>query len=237
MAGTAPTGATSASTTSSSPGSGGGDVKEQAQEKAQQVKEQATQQAHHVAGQVKSRVGTEVDRRSTEAGHQVSQQSSDLRSVAQQLRADGKDGPARMVDQVADRVERAGHWLTESDGQQILNDIEDFGRRNPWAVMAGGLTLGFLASRFLKASSRDRYEQRGFDGRRTADLQRQLPERAGYARPGSAPAGTGTIGDTPTTAPGTIGTGVTDPGERFTRSAGGATGPSAPPAGTGGIAD
>jgi hypothetical protein len=236
MAGTAPTGATSASTTSSSPGSGGGDVKEQAQEKAQQVKEQATQQAQHVAGQVKSRVGTEVDRRSTEAGQQVSQQASDLRSVAQQLRSDGKDAPARMVDQVADRVERTGHWLTESDGQQLLNDIEDFGRRNPWAVMAGGLALGFLASRFLKASSQDRYERRGYDGHRTGS-RGQLPERAGYAHPASAPAGTGTIGDTPTTAPGTIGTGVTDPGERFTRSAGGGTGPSAPPAGTGGIAE
>ena len=33
-----------------------------------------------------------------------------------------------------------------------------FGRRQPWAVIAGGLALGFAASRFLKASSSRRYE-------------------------------------------------------------------------------
>lgn len=206
MAETAQTGAYSASTSSS--GSGGGDVKEQAQEKAQQVKEQAKDQAQQAAGQAKSRARTEVDNRSTQLGQQVSQQASDLRSVSEQLRGQGKEGPAKVADQVATRVDSAGRWLTESDGDQLLNDLEDFGRRNPWAVIAGGVALGFLASRFLKASSRDRYERRGADGYGRADWRHQLPERAstGYG-PASAPAGAGTIGGTPTTAPGTIGPG------------------------------
>jgi ElaB/YqjD/DUF883 family membrane-anchored ribosome-binding protein len=234
MAGTAPTGAQSAPP--SSPGSGGGDVREQAQEKAQQVKDQATQQAQNVAGQARNRISQELDQRSTQLGQQASQQASDLRSVAQQLRSEGKDAPARMVEQVADRVERTGHWLTDADAQQLLHDIEDFGRRNPWAVIAGGLALGFLASRFLKASSRDRYEQRTYGRYGVADGRHQLPERTGGYRPASAPAGSGTIGDTPTTAPGTIGTPGREESGRFTRS-GGQTGPSAPPAGTGGIAE
>ena len=231
MAGTAPTAARSAPT--SSPGSAGGDAREQAQEKAQQVKEQASQQAQNVAGQAKSRIRQEVDQRSTQAGQQVTRQANDLRSVAEQLRRDGKDAPARMAEQVADRVERTGRWLTEADGQQLLNEIEDFGRRNPWAVMAGGLALGFLASRFLKASSQDRFEQRRFDRYGMADGMHQLPERTGGYRPASAPPGSGTIGDTPTTAPGTIGTPPYEEGDRFTRS-GGQTGPSAPPGGSAG---
>jgi gas vesicle protein len=233
MAGTSPTHAQS--TPTSSPGSGGGDVREQAQEKAQQVKEEATQQARNVAGQTKSRISQEVDRRSTQVGQQVSQQASDLRSVAQQLRSDWKDASARMVEEVADRIERAGHWLTEADARQLLHDIEDFGRRYPWAAMFGGAALGFLASRFLKASSRDRYEQRTFDRYGVAG-RHQLPERTGGHRPVSAPPGSGTIGGTPTTAPGTIGTPGREEGDRFTRP-GGDVGPSAPPAGTGGIAE
>jgi hypothetical protein len=37
--------------------------------------------------------------------------------------------------------------------------VEDFARSKPWAVAAGGLALGFAASRFLKASSSRRYQQ------------------------------------------------------------------------------
>jgi hypothetical protein len=145
-----------------SSGGSGGDagVKEQAQEKAQEVKDQAKQQAQQAAGQAKGRIGGEVDRRSTQAGEQVSQQASDLRSVGEKLRSEGKEGPAKVADQVADRVERVGGYLTRSDGDTILQDAEDLARRQPWAVMAGGLALGFLASRFLKASSSDRYERR-----------------------------------------------------------------------------
>jgi len=35
--------------------------------------------------------------------------------------------------------------------------VEDFGRRQPLAVVAIGLVAGFAASRFLKASSSSRY--------------------------------------------------------------------------------
>ena len=98
--------------------------------------------------------------RSTQAGEQVGQHASDLRAVAEQLREQGKDGPARVADQVAERAERAGSWMKDSDADRILGDVEDFARSNPWAVAAGGLALGFVASRVLKASSSRRYEER-----------------------------------------------------------------------------
>ena len=65
--------------------------------------------------------------------------------------------PARYVEQAADRAERLGSYLERSDGERIVRDVEDFARRNPWAVAAGGLALGFAASRMLKASSSERY--------------------------------------------------------------------------------
>jgi ElaB/YqjD/DUF883 family membrane-anchored ribosome-binding protein len=127
------------------------------QEKAREVAGQAQEKARDAAGQARGRVSEEVDRRSTQAGEQVSSNATDARSVAGELRKQGKDAPARYVEQAADRAERLGGYLQQSDGDRILRDVEDFARRNPWAVAAGGLLVGFAASRMLKASSGDRY--------------------------------------------------------------------------------
>ena len=130
----------------------------QAGEKAKEVAGQAQEQASQVADKARSSVRDQVDQRSTQAGEQISTQASDVRTVADELRKQGKEGPAKVAEQAADRAERVGSWLTESDGDRILRDAEDFGRRNPWAVAAGGLLLGFAASRMLKASSQERFE-------------------------------------------------------------------------------
>jgi ElaB/YqjD/DUF883 family membrane-anchored ribosome-binding protein len=121
------------------------------------IASQAQDKAKEAAGEARGRVREEVDRRSTEVGGRVGSSASDARSVAEELRKQGKDTPARYVDQAADRAERLGSYLERSDGERIVRDVEDFARRNPWAVAAGGLALGFAASRMLKASSSERY--------------------------------------------------------------------------------
>jgi hypothetical protein len=130
---------------------------EKTQQKAREVASQAQDKAREAAGQARGRVRDEVDTRSTQMGEQVSSNAGDVRSIADELRKQGKDTPARYAEQAADRAERLGGYLQNSDGDQILRDVEDFGRRNPWAIAAGGLILGFAASRLLKASSQERY--------------------------------------------------------------------------------
>jgi hypothetical protein len=131
----------------------GGDM----QGKAKEVASQAQDKAREAAGEARGRVREQVDQRSTDLGQRVASGAGDARSVAGELRKQGKDAPARYVEQAADRAERLGGYLEQSDGDRILRDIEDFGRRNPWALAAGGLVLGFAASRMLKASSGERY--------------------------------------------------------------------------------
>ena len=152
---------------------GGGATKQQAQEKAQEVASQAQDKAREAAGQARGRVSEQVDQRSTQIGEQVTSNAGDVRSVAEELRKQGKDTPARYVEQAADRAERFGGYLENSDGDRILRDVEDFGRRNPWAIAAGGLLLGFAASRMLKASSTERYRS----------SQRDLADRGTYGSP------------------------------------------------------
>ena len=133
-------------------------TQDQAKVKAEEVKGQAQEKAQDLSRQARGRAVEQVDQRSTQAGEQVSTVAGDVRSVGEELRRQGKDGPAKIADQAADRADRLGSYLQDSDADRILGDLEDFGRRQPWAVVAGGLALGFVASRFLKASSRQRYE-------------------------------------------------------------------------------
>src|SRR3954471_18564693 len=165
------------------------------EESMAEVTDQAKEKAQEAAGQAKGRVREQVDQRSTEAGQQVSSTAGDLRSVGEQLREQGKDTPAKLAEQAAERTERLGSYLTESDADRILGDVEDFARKQPWAVVAGGLVLGFAASRFLKASSSQRYQQRSSVQRDPAT--RSLPSQAGYGGNGA----TGGNGGTPHTTP------------------------------------
>ena len=163
----------------------------QAKEQAQQAAGQAQEQVKQQAGQAKERAREQVDQRSTQAGAKVSEAAGDARSVADELRKQGKDAPARYAEQAADRAERLGGYLQESDADRILRDVEDLGRKQPWAVIVGGLALGFAASRFLKASSTERYHEstsrpRGLPSPNGApDSSRTSPPEASFTRPGA----------------------------------------------------
>jgi hypothetical protein len=131
------------------------DVREQAQEKAQQAQDKAQE----VASKASDRARTQIDQRSTELGEKAGTTAEDIRTIGDQLRDQGKEQPAKLAEQAAGHVERVGTWLRDSDSDRLLLDVEDFGRRQPWAFALGGLVLGMAAARFLKASSTQRYQQ------------------------------------------------------------------------------
>jgi hypothetical protein len=129
-------------------------VKDQVKDKAQVAQDKA----RGAMGQARGRVSDQVDQRSTQAGERIAGTASDVRSIAEELRNQGKDAPANLAEQVASQADRVGDYLKGASGDRILRDVEDFARRQPMLVAAGALALGFAASRFLKASSSRRYE-------------------------------------------------------------------------------
>ncbi|HET8822528.1 MAG TPA: hypothetical protein VFM57_13345 [Thermoleophilaceae bacterium] len=170
----------------------------QGQEKAREVAGQAQEKVQGAAQQAKGRISEQVDQRSTQAGQQVNIVAQDVRSVAEELRSQGKEQPAQYAEQAAERVQSAGRWLEQKNGDELLRDVEDFARRNPWAVAAGGLVLGLAASRILKASSSERYRTSHANGAGTY-------ERAG------TPSGAGTLASEP------MPSGAASTGARFER--------------------
>lgn len=134
-------------------------VQERTGEVVSQAKEQVQQKAQQVRGQAGGRLREQVDQRSTQAGEQAQSIASAIRKTAGQLEQEGQGGQARVANQAAERVERMGGYLRESDADKILGDVEDFARRRPWVVGGIAAVLGFVASRFVKASSSSRYEE------------------------------------------------------------------------------
>lgn len=132
----------------------------QAQDKAQAVAGQAQDKAQAAAGQARAQLRDQIEQRSSQAGEQINQQASDLRTVSQSLREQGKDGPANAADRLAGYAERVGGYLHDRGAEQLLHDAEDLGRKRPWAAAGAGAVLGLAASRFMKASSRERYASR-----------------------------------------------------------------------------
>ncbi len=152
------------STTPSAPVQPGGGDSTASQQRAQEIAGQAQEKAQQATGQAKDRLRQQVDQRSTQAGQQAGTAAEDLRGVADHLRSQGKEQPAKLAEQAAQRVEKVGGYLQQNDSDRILSDVEDFGRQKPWAVAAAGAALGFAASRLLKASSSERYRAAGSSG-------------------------------------------------------------------------
>jgi ElaB/YqjD/DUF883 family membrane-anchored ribosome-binding protein len=124
-------------------------------EKAREVAGQAKEQAQAVAGQAKTKATAQVDERATQLGQQIGAQAESLGGVAEELRRQGKEGPAKVAEQVGQRIKDAGSYLEQTDGESLVRAAADVARENPAAAAAVGAAAGFVAGRVIKASRED----------------------------------------------------------------------------------
>lgn len=170
------------------------DEREQSSSATEQVKERVQEVAEQAKGQTGKQLRDQINTRSTQAGEQVGSTATAIRGTSEQLRSEGNDGAAKVIDGVADRGDRLGSYLREADGEQILRDIEDLGRKQPWLFVGGSAVIGFLASRFMKASSSVRYQGQAPRLTRADPPSRVGPGLSGEARGGPRATGGGSGG-------------------------------------------
>jgi ElaB/YqjD/DUF883 family membrane-anchored ribosome-binding protein len=144
--------------TSGRPGGAVAEVKDKGEELVSSAQEQVSAKAHELGGEASSQVREQLEQRSTQAGEQLQSIGKTLQSGANQLRSEGNDVSARIVQEVARRADDVGGYLQSAEADRILGDIEGFARRRPWLTAGVGALAGFLASRFVKASGSRRYE-------------------------------------------------------------------------------
>lgn len=147
---------------------------DQASSKAEQIASTAQEKASELKEQGKSQVAGRLDERTTNVGSQARSFAGAIRRTSDDLRREGNGGAASAAEQVAERIERLGSYLEQKNGDQLLRDVEEFARKRPWLVAGAAAIVGVAASRFLKASSEQRYGPNG-SGSRMRSLGAERP--------------------------------------------------------------
>jgi len=107
--------------------------------------------------------------------------------VSRQLHDSQQDTIANVTDMAADRVRQLSDYLRRHEVEDLMDDVEDFARRQPALVLGGAFALGVLTARFLKSSgsSSGRTSRGGMRGR-TRYGDAMVEESPSY-RPSSEP--------------------------------------------------
>ena len=126
-------------------------------------KDMVVEKAGQVSERVSSQITSQIGIRAAQAGEQATTIADALRAGSSQLEDGGQQAPANMINMAADRVEELGQYLSAAEPSQIVADVEDFCRQQPWVVIAGGIALGFVGAASLKrpAPSGTRSDTRG----------------------------------------------------------------------------
>jgi hypothetical protein len=134
------------------PGNGAGGAASEVAEQGAALASEVKQAGSDIARDARQRAVAEGDRRSTAAGERVAVAADDVRGVAEHLRGRGREGPARVADEAAERIERFAAYLRDADPETMLADARDLGRRQPAVIVAGAAVAGIVAGRIIKAS-------------------------------------------------------------------------------------
>ena len=128
-------------------GSGGG---------GQDLLEQAKQTTHEVVSQVQQQASSQINRQKETAASELSTVVNAVRRFGETLSNEGQGPIARFAaqygDKAADGLDRFARYLREQDPKRLLNDVQNFGRRQPALMIGGAFLLGFAGARIIRSS-------------------------------------------------------------------------------------
>ena len=139
----------------------GGGQQSGAQAKGQQGGEQdLLQQAKQVTGevvnQVQQQAGSQLNRQKETAATELTAVVNAVRKFGESLSGEA-NGPisryaADLGDKAAQNLERFSNYIREQDPKRLLNDVQNFGRRQPALLLGGAFLLGFAGARLIKTA-------------------------------------------------------------------------------------
>jgi len=127
-------------------GSGGG----------QDLLQQAKQTTNEVVNQVQQQANEQITHQKDAAADQLSTVVNAVRRFGETLNNEGGGPIARFAaqygDKAADGLDRVARYLRDQDPKRLLNDVQNFGRRQPALMIGGAFLLGFAGARIIKSS-------------------------------------------------------------------------------------
>ena len=119
------------------------------------------QHAKHATGEIVSQVqrqaGSQLARQKDSAATDLTQVVQAVRRFGESLTGQQEGGPiaryaAEYGDKAANSLERFSTYIREQDPKQLLNDVQNFGRRRPALLLGGAFLLGLAGARLIKSS-------------------------------------------------------------------------------------
>jgi hypothetical protein len=109
-----------------------------------------------IVGQVQQQAGEQITRQKDSAATELTMVVNAVRRFGQTLTAEG-NGPisryaAEYGDKAADSLEKLTTYIREQDPKQLLNDVQNFGRRRPALLLGGAFLLGFAGARLIRST-------------------------------------------------------------------------------------
>lgn len=168
------------------------DVVDQAKDKAGQLADQAQQKTGQVVDQARNVVTTRLSSQKDRTAEGLGSVAQALRQTSQQLREQDQAGVTDYVDSAANQIERFSGYLQGKDVGEVVDDVEQFARRQPALFLGGAFVLGLLGARFLKSSSRSSAGSRDYPlATRNTYTRTQVYGQGGTTYGGGYTGGTG----------------------------------------------
>ena len=122
----------------------------------QDLLQQAKQTTNEVVNQVQQQASSQINRQKETAASELSTVVNAVRRFGETLNNEGEGPIARFAaqngDKAADGLDRVARYLREQDPKRLLNDVQNFGRRQPALLIGGAFLLGFAGARIIKSS-------------------------------------------------------------------------------------
>lgn len=122
----------------------------------QDLLQQAKQTTNEVVSQVQQQANSQINRQKETAASELSTVVNAVRRFGETLNNEGQGPIARFAaqygDKAAESLDRVARYLREQDPKQLLNDVQNFGRRQPALMIGGAFILGFAGARIIKSS-------------------------------------------------------------------------------------
>ena len=122
----------------------------------QDLLQQAKQTTNEVVSQVQQQANSQINRQKETAASELSTVVNAVRRFGESLNNEGQGPIARFAAQYGDKaangLDRFARYLREQDPKRLLNDVQNFGRRQPALFIGGAFLLGLAGARIIKSS-------------------------------------------------------------------------------------
>ncbi|HEX7331196.1 MAG TPA: hypothetical protein VF290_06835 [Pyrinomonadaceae bacterium] len=126
------------------------------QNQDQDLLQKAKQAGGEIVNQVQQQAGTQIDRGKETAANELSSVVDAVRQFGQNLSGQANGPIARYAaeygEKAANSLERFANYIREQDAKRLLNDVQNFGRRQPALLIGGAFLLGFAGARLIRSS-------------------------------------------------------------------------------------